>query len=141
MTREYTPGDISIACVDSNERFLMNTVTRLSNKGYDVDGFTSFNSNSENAFHPKAKGYDILLLELEGYSDGSNGLELMEQVKKYHPTGVEMIILTGKPSFNMAMKSLGFGASDYLCHPMHTDKIAAAIDKVYEEILIRKEKS
>lgn len=59
---------------------------------------------------------------------GMDGLELLRQVKAKYPT-VEVIMVTGFGTLEMAVQTLRHGAFDYLKKPFKVDEFLGAIER------------
>lgn len=55
--------------------------------------------------------FDLVLLDIK--MPGIDGVEVMRQIKKYHPD-TRIIIITGYGSLDSAIKSIRSGAQDYM---------------------------
>ena len=71
---------------------------------------------------------DILLLDMD--MPGSNGFELMNDVKKINPT-LHILALSIHPEDKQALRILKSGASGYLCKDSASAELVIAIRKIY----------
>lgn len=71
--------------------------------------------------------YDILLLDIT--MPGQNGIDVLGQLKKERP-GLPVLILTGHPEEQYAVRALKAGASGYLTKESAPDELVVAIRKV-----------
>ena len=66
-----------------------------------------------------------------------DGIEMLEKAKDICPS--EYIILTGYDEFEYARKAVSLGVSDYILKPIDEEKLVAAIRKVVQKILEKRE--
>ena len=98
----------------------------LGNEGYDV----SSASNTQEAFrvyetfHPDVVVTDIVM-------PNSNGIDLMAQLR-HHSKDIQIIIMTGEPTVETAVKAVQIGASDYISKPIHKDDFLNIVRKAAE---------
>lgn len=78
--------------------------------------------------------YDVVLLDVK--MPGMNGIEALERIKKEHPE-IEVIILTGHASVDMAMEIMKLGGFDYLLKPCAIDELVGKIESAWERKLMR----
>lgn len=62
---------------------------------------------------------------------GMDGLELLKQVKTKYPN-VEVIMVTGFGTLEMAVQTLRYGAFDYLKKPFKVDEFLGGIQRALE---------
>lgn len=73
--------------------------------------------------------FDLLLLDMNltrGENDGSQGLELIEQVITNHPD-IEVIPITAYGEINLAVEAMRRGARDFITKPWSNDKLLASV--------------
>ncbi len=78
---------------------------------------------------------DVLILDLN--MPGMHGLDVLKKVKYSYPD-ISVIILTGFPSIDTAVESMKLGAYDYLMKPIDFKRLEVVLDKVFEQILMKK---
>ena len=78
---------------------------------------------------------DVLILDLN--IPGMHGLEILKKVKASYPD-ISVIILTGFPSINSAVESMKLGAYDYLVKPIDFKRLEVLLEKVFEQIFMKK---
>ncbi|MBN1213090.1 MAG: response regulator [candidate division Zixibacteria bacterium] len=72
---------------------------------------------------------DVVVLDVK--MPGMDGLEVLQKIKKSFPT-VEVILLTGHPSVETAIKGIKLGASEYFIKPAKEDALVNIIHRVYK---------
>jgi two-component system, OmpR family, response regulator CpxR len=81
---------------------------------------------------------EVMVLDLK--MPGIDGLEVLKQVKEKHPN-VEVIVLTGHGSKDIADLCLELGACAYLEKPVDIDKLTRAMEEAYKKVRTSKGKS
>jgi DNA-binding NtrC family response regulator len=83
---------------------------------------------------------DVVVLDLK--MPGMDGLEVLRRIKSDFPS-VEVIILTGHPSAETAMKVVNLGANEYLKKPPEIGELVTTIRKLYrarQEAILNRQK-
>ena len=75
----------------------------------------------------KVYEYDLIILDL-GLPDIS-GYEVLKQLRMSR-VNTPVLILSGNPDIEAKVKTLGFGADDYLTKPFHRDELVARIHAI-----------
>ncbi len=104
----------------------------LEGLGYQV--FTA-NSGPEGLKLISQNVVDVLILDLN--MPGMHGLDVLKKVKHTYPD-ISVIILTGFPSINTAVESMKLGAYDYLMKPIDFKRLEIVLEKLLEQILMKK---
>ncbi len=84
------------------------------------DGFTAIAALQKNI-------YDCMIVDLD--MPGMNGIEVIEKCKEISPE-TDTVVLTGKASYESAVKALKFGAFDYLTKPCKFMELKALLLRV-----------
>jgi len=95
----------------------------LSRKGYTVEDSLNANEAMEKI---KLTTYDLVITDMK--MPEVSGLELLEIVKDYYPE-IEVILITGYPSFDTAKKAFRLGAIDYLSKPFIPNELIDITEK------------
>ncbi|MFQ5645700.1 MAG: response regulator [bacterium] len=74
--------------------------------------------------------YHIIILDLQ--MPKIDGTELLAQIRKYH-SDVNVIIVTGYPSIDSAIKTIKLAAFDYIKKPFKIDDLIKIIETIIEE--------
>ncbi len=75
----------------------------------------------------KVYEYDLIILDL-GLPDIS-GYEVLKQLRMSR-VNTPVLILSGNPDIEAKVKTLGFGADDYMTKPFHKDELVARINAI-----------
>lgn len=81
---------------------------------------------------------DILMTDIK--MPLMDGLELMKEVHKTYPN-TAIIVLSGFDEFNYAKKAMNYGAMAYLLKPLNNSDIIKTINKIVQELKVRKSKA
>lgn len=81
-----------------------------------------------------AEPFDIVLLDVK--MPGMDGIEVLRCIRKDYPE-TAVIMITGCPSIDGAVKSLKLGAMDYLVKPFRLDELESLVSKAWEIIAKR----
>ncbi len=112
---------IRVLIVDDEVEFMETLVKRLRKRKLDVNGVTS----GEAALGQlKEKQADVVVLDVK--MPGMSGLETLREIKKTYNL-VEVIMLTGHASMEVAIEGMNMGAFDYLMKPMEIDDLVYKI--------------
>jgi len=74
-----------------------------------------------------AQAWDVVLLDIN--MPGRSGLDVLEEVKRLQP-GTPVLVLSGFPEADYAVRALKLGASGYLTKQSASDELVAAVRKV-----------
>lgn len=96
-------------------------------EGYKVESAESGNLALENL---KEGDFDLVLLDLR--MPGIDGVEVMGEIRKFHPD-TRIIIITGFGTLESAIEAIRFGAQDYLLKPYGAEDILLSITKALSE--------
>ncbi|MDP8222605.1 MAG: sigma-54 dependent transcriptional regulator [Candidatus Lernaella stagnicola] len=122
-------GDILIAEDDRSLRRLISyTLERL---GYSVTGV---DNGALAADAMKDRPFDVVLTDVR--MPEMDGIELLRFIKEFDPA-IDVLVLTGHSSITDAVEAIKLGAYDYLEKPVHAEKLAAVIDRIFERKSLR----
>lgn len=85
-------------------------------------------SNSEELF-AAIKIHNIFAIFLDIILENENGIEILEKIKKTYPD-IEVIIISGHGTIDLAVKATKLGAFDFITKPLKTDLILQTIKKI-----------
>ncbi len=106
-----------ILLVDDEETMLKYLSRFLINRGFDISTAT----NGREALE-KIKQQDFIAVLLDVLMPGMDGIETLREMKKIKPM-MEVIMLTGYASVQVAIKGMKLGAFDYLMKPFDRDEL------------------
>jgi DNA-binding NtrC family response regulator len=117
----------NVLLVDDEVEFLETLVKRLKRRNLSVTGVHS----GEEALESLAQcPVDVVVLDVK--MPGMGGLETLKEIKKRCPL-VEVIMLTGHASMEVAIEGMEVGAFDYLMKPMDIDELLYKLQDAYKK--------
>ncbi|HLE26870.1 MAG TPA: response regulator transcription factor [Anaerolineales bacterium] len=120
---------LKILLVDDDRDSLQLLGQMLQQAGYEV----LFNTTAEQALQLLAsETVDIVIADI--YLPNLSGLEILRQVREQQ-LPCEVIMLTGFPAVDSAIRALREGAVDYLTKPVTREVLLGAITRVQERLL------
>ncbi len=118
---------IKTLIVDDEERFRLTLGKLLASHGLVVK---DVGSGQEALDELARESYDIVLLDVK--MPGMSGTEVLPKIKTIDPA-IEVIVLTGHASVDIAAELISHGAADYLVKPYRIqellDLMAVAFDR------------
>jgi two-component system, OmpR family, response regulator len=124
----------NVLLVDDEVEFLETLVKRLKKRNLSVKGVNS----GEKAIEALAQvPVDVVVLDVK--MPGMDGLETLREIKKLSPL-VEVIMLTGHASMEVAIEGMEQGAFDYLMKPMDIDELLYKLQDAYKKKTIREDR-
>ena len=125
---------LNVLFVDDEVDFLDTVLKRMKKRDVNVAGVES----GEKALELLEKEpVDVLVLDVR--MPGMDGIQALREIKKNHPL-VEVIMLTGHASMEVAIEGMELGAFDYLMKPVDIDELLYKIQDAYKKKLIQLEK-
>ncbi|KUG28179.1 response regulator receiver protein [hydrocarbon metagenome] len=120
------PDPIRVLVVDDEDRFRTTLVKLLGAQGLTAEAAPG----GEEALALLAeKPFDVVLLDVK--MPGLSGQEVLPRIKAAAP-GVEVLILTGHASVDIAAEMIAGGAADYLLKPCPLDELVGCVRAVYD---------
>jgi DNA-binding NtrC family response regulator len=117
--------------VDDEIPFAENLLKLLSRRGYEVstvhDGDSALRIVQEREF-------DVVILDQN--MPGKDGITVLRELKKKHPN-LEVVILTGYGSVDMALKGFELGIYDYTSKPIQLADLEAKIRQAFQRKMLR----
>lgn len=126
--------NLSVMIVDDEEDFLETLVKRLEKRDVKVIGAKSGEEALELL---QDNPVEVVVLDVK--MPGMDGIEALREIKRRHPL-VEVILLTGHASTEVAIKGMELGAFDYLMKPIGMDELLYKVQDAYERVSIQKQK-
>lgn len=133
--REEIPVDaIRVMLVDDEADFLNTLTKRLKRRKLVV---TDAKSGEDALSILGQNPVDIVVLDVR--MPGIDGVETLKEIKKQFPL-IEVIMLTGHASVEVAVQGMELGAFDYLMKPMDIDELVYKIEDAYKSKRIQEDK-
>jgi DNA-binding NtrC family response regulator len=110
-------GSFDVLFVDDELDFLDTVVKRIQKRNVNAYGA----KNGEEALALlQQRSADVVVLDVR--MPGMDGLEVLKQIKRSYPL-IEVIMLTGHASLEVAIEGMELGAFDYLMKPVEIDDL------------------
>lgn len=123
-----------VLIVDDEERFRTTLGKLLGSKGLEVK---TLGSGREALQELETESYDVILLDVK--MPEMNGVEALAAIKKLDPN-LEVIILTGHASVDVAVDIMRLGGYEYLLKPCPLEELMDKIETAHERKLAREER-
>ncbi len=124
----------NVLLVDDEEEFLKTLVKRMKKRNVNATGVKSGEEALELLDqHP----VDVVVLDVR--MPGMDGIEALKEIKRRHPL-IEVIMLTGHASVEVAVQGMELGAFDYLMKPIDIDELLYKVEDAHKNKLIQEEK-
>ncbi|HPG37761.1 MAG TPA: sigma-54 dependent transcriptional regulator [bacterium] len=118
---------INILLLDDNHEFAGACCLLLQQAGYHVDLATTV---EEGLKLGSSRTYQVALVDYR--LPGMNGIEVMRRLKKENPL-LEVIIITGHATLEMAVEAGRGGAFDYISKPFEPDKLLGLVTQLAQK--------
>ncbi|SFM84173.1 response regulator [Thermodesulforhabdus norvegica] len=116
-----------ILIVDDEDRFRKTLKKNLQLEGFFVDDASSGSQALEKL---SGSSYDVVLLDIR--MPGMNGITALEKIKQMSPQ-VEVIVLTGHASVDVAVKIMQLGGYEYCLKPCDVKDLISKIEHSMEK--------
>jgi YesN/AraC family two-component response regulator len=110
-----------VLLADDDDLFREGLATRLRRDGYDCTCAATANQAMELL---KSKEYDVLISDI--YMPGNVGLELIQSIPQV-ANGLPVILITGRPTLETALKSVRLSVAGYLVKPPELSELRAVL--------------
>ena len=117
--------------VDDEIPFVANLLKLLSRRGYEVS--TSHDGDSALRL-VQEREFDVVILDQN--MPGKDGIRVLRELKKKQPH-LEVVILTGYGSVDMALKGFELGIYDYTSKPIQLADLEAKIRQAFQRKMLR----
>jgi DNA-binding NtrC family response regulator len=117
----------TIMIVDDEQRFVLTTTKIFERLGYTV--LTAVRGDEALEL---LEGRDVEVVLMDVSMPGMNGIETLAEIKKRHPL-VEVIMITGTLSRDMAAEGFRLGAYDFLLKPVSISDIVRKVDEASDK--------
>jgi DNA-binding NtrC family response regulator len=125
---------LKVLFVDDEIDFLETLMKRMKKRGIDVAGV----GNGEQALdYLNQKSVDVVVLDVR--MPGIDGIQTLREIKRIDPL-MEVIMLTGHASIEVAIEGMELGAFDYLMKPADIDELFYKIQDAFKKRTIQQEK-
>ncbi len=101
-----------------------------------VEGFDVISANSVEEAEPIIADTELSVILLDIVMPGESGVTFLERIKT-DDSSVPIIMITGHPNMNTAVRSIKSGAIDYLSKPVSPEKLITTVKKAVEVAVIR----
>lgn len=118
---------LSVLLVDDEMDFLDTLIKRLKKRNVDASGVKS---GEEALDFLNRNSVDVVVLDVK--MPGMDGIETLREIKKVNPL-VEVIMLTGHASIEVAIEGMELGAFDYLMKPIDIDDLLYKLQDAYKK--------
>lgn len=125
---------VKVMLVDDETEFIETLVKRLKKRDLDV---SSADSGDEALSKLDAGPVDVVVLDVK--MPGMSGIDTLKEIKTRQPL-IEVIMLTGHASVEVAIQGMELGAFDYLMKPMDIDELLYKIQDAYQKKSIQENK-
>lgn len=129
--KEDPQDNIRVLLVDDEIEFMQTLVKRMKRRGLCVQGVKS-GEEALDALEQSPPHVVVLDVKMPSMS----GIEVLKVIKQRIPQ-IEVIMLTGHASLEMAMQGMEHGAYDYLMKPMDLDELLYKIEDAYQSCLLQ----
>ena len=123
-----------VLLVDDEKDFLEVLIRRLGKRQVKVDGVST---GEEALQYLQVRPIDVAVLDVK--MPGMDGITLLRELKKLNPL-IEVIMLTGHASLEVALEGMRSGAFDYLMKPAEIDELLYKIEDAQRAKAIQEEK-
>ena len=124
-------NNFNVLLVDDEADFLVPLVKRLEKR--DVTVRVAENGETALAIVDNAE-IDVVVLDVR--MPGMDGIEALRKIKISKPL-IEVIMLTGHASIEVAIRGMELGAFDYLMKPMNFDELYYKLQDAHQKKAIR----
>ena len=126
---------IQVMLVDDEVEFLETLIKRMKKRNVDITGVKS---GEEALLALDQNQVDVVILDVR--MPGMDGIQALREIKRRHPL-IEVIMLTGHASVEMAVQGMELGAFDYLMKPIDIDELLYKVEDAHKNKLIQEKKS
>jgi DNA-binding NtrC family response regulator len=127
-------SDFRVLFVDDEADFLETILKRMQKRGVAASGV---GSGEEALARLQQHPADVVVLDVR--MKGMDGIQTLRAIKSAHPL-VEVIMLTGHASLEIAREGMKLGAFDYLMKPIDLDELLYKLEDAYQKKTIQQHK-
>jgi len=125
---------LKVLFVDDEVDFLETLMKRMKKRGVDVVGV---GSGEQALDYLNKQPADVVVLDVR--MPGIDGIQTLRGIKRIDPL-MEVIMLTGHASIEVAIEGMELGAFDYLMKPADIDELFYKIQDAFKKRNIQQEK-
>ena len=126
--------NFTVLLVDDEKAFLDTLVKRLKKRGLNA---LEVHNGNEALELIRSQHVDIVVLDVR--MPEIDGLQTLREIKKTHPL-IEVIMLTGHASVEVAIAGMEAGAFDYLMKPMDINELVYKLQDAFDRKKLQEEK-
>jgi DNA-binding NtrC family response regulator len=124
----------NVLFVDDEVEFLETLLKRMKKRDLEASGVKS----GEQALEFLAQNrVDVVVLDVK--MPGMDGIQALKEIKKLHPL-IEVVMLTGHASVEVAIQGMELGAFDYLMKPVDIDDLLYKVQDAYKKKALHEKK-
>ncbi len=127
-------SDFRVLFVDDETDFLETILKRMQKRGVAAFGA---HSGEQALSWLQQQTADIVVLDVR--MQGIDGIQTLRSVKSAHPL-IEVIMLTGHASLEIAREGMQLGAFDYLMKPVDLDELLYKLEDAYKKKTLQQQK-
>ncbi len=127
-------NDFRVLFVDDEADFLDTILKRMQKRGVAAFGARS---GEQALVWLQQQTADIVVLDVR--MQGIDGIQTLRAVKSTHPL-IEVIMLTGHASLEIAREGMQLGAFDYLMKPVDLDELLYKLEDAYKKKTLQQQK-
>jgi len=128
---------LNILFVDDEEDFRETLLKRMKKRKVNASGVSSGEEALE-FLKQNENETDVVVLDVR-MKGGMDGIRALKEIKTLHPR-LEVIMLTGHASLEVAKEGMEIGAFDYLMKPVDVDDLLYKLQDAYKKKKIQEEK-
>ena len=129
-----TLNGIKLLLVDDEVEFMETLMRRMKKREMDVAGVSS---GEEALAYLSHNPVDVVVLDVR--MPGMDGVQTLREIKKQMPL-IEVIMLTGHASLEVAIEGMEIGAFDYLMKPISIDDLLYKVQDAYKKKSLHEQK-
>ena len=124
----------NVLLVDDESEFLDTLVKRIKKRNVNAYGVAS---GEEALAFLNQQPMDVVVLDVR--MPGMDGIQALREIKQRYPL-IEVIMLTGHASLEVAIEGMELGAFDYMMKPIEIDELLYKLQDAYKKKSIHTEK-
>ena len=124
----------SVLFVDDEVEFLETLLKRMKKRDLQVSGVKTGEEALEFLDQNRV---DVVVLDVK--MPGMDGIQALREIKRLHPI-IEVIMLTGHASVEVAIQGMELGAFDYLMKPVDIDDLLYKVQDAYKKKALHEKK-